>query len=134
MTDDTTHTTETTTETVSELTTNATIAEFNHTNPHTGKAFGDDFAFKRGPAVAADGGERNAVSRAARREASRDVRAADGREQTSSDLRSDGGRADAEDEDDEETMREVDHEHPEAEAEDANRVFQRGNEEPVDSG
>jgi len=98
MTDDTTHTTETTTETVGESTANATMGEFSHTNPHTGKAFGDDFAFKRGPAVAADGGERN-----------------------------------AEDEDDEETMREVDHEHPEAEAEDANRVFQRGNEEHVDS-
>ena len=99
MTDDTTHTTETTTETVSESTANATMAEFSHTNPHTGKAFGDDFAFQRGPAVAAD-----------------------------------GGRADAEDEDDKGTMRDVDHEHPEAEAEDANRVFQRGNEEPVDSG
>jgi len=98
MTDDTTHTTETTTDTVSESTTNATMAEFSHTNPHTGRAFGDDVAFKRGPAVAAD-----------------------------------GGRAGAEDEEDEETMREVDHEHPEAEAEDANRVFQRGNEEPVDS-
>ncbi|WP_415381595.1 hypothetical protein [Halosimplex sp. TS25] len=132
MTDDTTHTTETATDTVGDAAPKATMAEFSHTNPHTGKAFGDDFAFQRGPAVAADGGERNAVPRAARREASRDVRAADGREQTSSDRRSDGGRADAED-DGEQTMRDVDHEHPEAEAEDANRVFQRGNEEPADS-
>nr|WP_123534812.1 hypothetical protein [Halosimplex salinum] len=73
------------------------MAEFSHTNPHTGKAFGDDFAFQRGPAVATD-----------------------------------GGRADAED-DDEQTMEDVDHEHPDDDAEDANRVFQRGNEEPVDS-
>ncbi|WP_436924799.1 hypothetical protein [Halosimplex amylolyticum] len=95
MTDDTTHATETTTETVGDAAPKATMGEFSHTNPHTGKAFGDDFAFQRGPAVAAD-----------------------------------GGRAGAEDE---ETMKDVDHEHPEAEAEDANRVFQRGNEEPVDS-
>ncbi|MFC7139370.1 hypothetical protein ACFQMA_05895 [Halosimplex aquaticum] len=114
MTDDTTHATETTTDTVGDAAPKATMAEFSHTNPHTGKAFGDDFAFQRGPAVAADGGERNAVPRA------------------SSDRRSDGGRADAED-DGEQTMRDVDHEHPEADAEDANRVFQRGNEEPADS-
>ena len=101
MTDDTTHTTDaatdTRTETVGDSAPRATMAEFDHTNPHTGKPFGDDFAFKRGAAVAAD-----------------------------------GGRADARDEDGE-TMSDVDHEHPEAEAEDANRVFQRGNEEPVDS-
>ncbi|WP_459194272.1 hypothetical protein [Halosimplex sp. J119] len=92
MTDDTTHTTEPTTETVGDAAPKATMAEFSHTNPHTGKAFGDDFAFQRGPAVAAD-----------------------------------GGRADATDEG-EQTMRDVDHEHPEADAEDANRVFQRGSE------
>jgi len=97
MTDDTTHTTDTTTETVGDSAPKATMGEFNHTNPHTGKPFGDDFAFKRGAAVAAD-----------------------------------GGRAEADDEDDE-TMKDVDHEHPENDAEDANRVFQRGNEEPVDS-
>jgi hypothetical protein len=128
MTDDqtATPTTETTTDTVGDAAPKATMAEFSHTNPHTGKAFGDDYAFQRGPAVAADGGERNAVSRAARREASRDVRAANGREQTSSDHRSDGGRADAES--DEQTMEDVDHEHPDEDAADANRVFQRGEE------
>ncbi|QPV64987.1 hypothetical protein I7X12_00185 [Halosimplex litoreum] len=77
------------------------MGEFSHTNPHTGKAFGDDFAFQRGPAVAADGGERNAV------------------EET--------------DEESTQRMRDVDHEHPDDDAEDANRVFQRGNEEPTDT-
>jgi hypothetical protein len=99
MTDEptTTPTTDTTTDTVGDAAAKATMAEFSHTNPHTGKAFGDDFAFQRGPTVAAD-----------------------------------GGRADAED-DEAETMEDVDHEHPEAEAEDANRVFQRGNEERDDT-
>ncbi|QLH85031.1 hypothetical protein HZS54_17575 [Halosimplex pelagicum] len=70
------------------------MGEFSHTNPHTGKAFGDDFAFQRGPTVAADGGERDA--------------------------------ADATGEESAQTMRDVDHEHPDDDAEDANRVFQRG--------
>jgi hypothetical protein len=39
----------------------------------------------------------------------------------------DGGRADAQqDEEDEQTMGDVDHEHPHDDAEDANRVFTRG--------
>ncbi|WP_246022903.1 hypothetical protein [Halosimplex halophilum] len=93
MTDEptTTPTTDTTTDTVGDAAPKATMAEFSHTNPHTGKAFGDDFAFQRGPAVAAD-----------------------------------GGRADAET--DEQTMEDVDHEHPDDDAADANRVFQRGEE------
>jgi hypothetical protein len=85
----------------------ATMAEFNHGNPYTGETFGDEMAFERGPAVAADGGERNAVPRA------------------SSDPRSDGGKADAEGRDDE-TMADVDHEHPHDDAADANTVFERG--------
>ncbi|WP_436911984.1 hypothetical protein [Halosimplex marinum] len=88
-----TPTTETTTDTVGDAAPKATMAEFSHTNPHTGKAFGDDFAFQRGPAVAAD-----------------------------------GGRAEAEDGTDEQTMEDVDHEHPDDDAADANRVFQRGEE------
>ncbi|QLH80021.1 hypothetical protein HZS55_14885 [Halosimplex rubrum] len=66
------------------------MGEFSHTNPHTGKAFGDDFAFQRGPAVAADGGHAEAEYEA------------------------------------EQTMKDVDHEHPDDDAADANRVFQRG--------
>jgi len=94
---DATRTRETTTATVGDGAPKATMAEFSHTNPHTGKPFGDEFAFQRGPTVAAD-----------------------------------GGRADAEDEP-AQTMSEVDHEHPDDDAADANRVFQRGNERQSDS-
>jgi hypothetical protein len=94
MTDEDTTPTETTTATVGDAAPKATMAEFSHTNPHTGTAFGDDFAFERGPAVAADGGEPNA--------------------------------ADAADDESTQTMRDVDHEHPDDDAADANRVFQRG--------
>jgi len=114
MTDEDTTPTETTTETVGDAAPKATMGEFSHTNPHTGKSFGDDFAFQRGPTVAADGGERNAVSR------------------PSSDQQSDGGERDATDEETQ-TMRDVDHEHPDDDAADANRVFQRGNERQSDS-
>jgi hypothetical protein len=94
MTDEDTTPTETTTATVGDAAPKATMGEFSHTNPHTGKSFGDDFAFQRGPTVAADGGERDAV------------------EET--------------DEESAQTMRDVDHEHPDDDAADANRVFQRG--------
>jgi len=68
----------------------ATMAEFSHGNPYTGETFGDEMAFERGPAVAADGGKADAKKR------------------------------------DDETMADVDHEHPEDGAADANRVFERG--------
>jgi hypothetical protein len=79
---------ETRTDTVEESAANATMGEFSHSNPYTGRTFGDELAFTRGGAVAAD-----------------------------------GGRADA---DDEQTMEDVDHEHPEDDAAEANRVFARG--------
>ena len=97
------------TNTVEETAPKTTMGEVSHANPYTGGTFGAELAFERGPAVAADGGERNAVSR------------------TSSDRTSDGGRGDAEDESgEEETMEDVDHEHPHDDADEANRVFARG--------
>jgi hypothetical protein len=38
-----------------------TLGEISHTNPRTGESFGDAMVFHRGPTVAADGGEANAV-------------------------------------------------------------------------
>ena len=95
------------TNTVEETAPKTTMGEVSHANPYTGGTFGAELAFERGPAVAADGGERNAVSR------------------TSSDRTSDGGRGDAEN-GEEETMEDVDHEHPHDDADEANRVFARG--------
>ena len=37
------------------------MADVSHTNPYTDEPFGEACAFERGPAVAADGGERDAV-------------------------------------------------------------------------
>ncbi|QLG48947.1 hypothetical protein [Natrinema halophilum] len=91
-----------------------TMADVSHTNPDTGETAGR--LFNRGPTVAADGGERTADSR------------------SSSEQRSDGGTPTSEtaDETDESTdaagtMRDVDHTPPK-EADDANRVFERGTE------
>ena len=82
-----------TTNTVEKSAPKATMGEFSHSNPYTGRTFGDEMAFERGPAVAAD-----------------------------------GGRADAEngEEEADETMADVDHEHPHEDDNDANRVFERG--------
>ncbi len=72
-----------------------------HTHPDTGRPFGEQVVFARGPTVAADGGARETVESAtAEEETERDT--------------------------DEEQMKDVDHEPPnEAEA---NRVFERGRE------
>ena len=78
--------------------------DVDHTHPHTNEPFGS--AFRRGPTVAADGGERSEGSR------------------TSSERSSDGGEADAEPETDE-TMEDVDHE---SATEGATRSFERGTE------
>ena len=83
------------TNTVEESAPKATMGEFSHANPYTGRTFGQESAFERGPAVAAD-----------------------------------GGRADAESE--EQTMEDVDHEHPHDDAADANRVFARGHSDEDD--
>jgi hypothetical protein len=83
------------TNTVDESAPNATMGEFTHSNPYTGEVFGEEMAFERGPAVAADGGRASAET-------------------------------DAEDESDAQTMKDVDHEHPHDDADEANRVFARG--------
>ncbi|RKD98028.1 hypothetical protein [Halopiger aswanensis] len=98
-----------------------TMADVSHTNPYTGETTGR--LFSRGPTVAADGGERTDGSR------------------SSSERRSDGGRpadAEADETDDgtaerkrDTTMADVDHTPPH-DAEDANRVFERGQRNPVD--
>jgi len=97
------------TATVDESAVRATMGEFKHTNPYTGKSFGQDSAFARGPAVAADGG--------------------DGAEPTADATESAADESDAE----EQTMRDVDHEHPDADAGEANRVFERGADERTDT-
>mgnify|MGYP000291755842 CR=1 FL=1 len=84
------------TNTVDESAPSATMGEFTHSNPYTGEVFGEEMAFERGPAVAADGGRA-------------------------------GAEADAEDDESgEQRMKDVDHEHPHDEADEANRVFARG--------
>jgi hypothetical protein len=40
-----------------------TLGEMSHTNPYTGRVFGDTQTYSRGRTVAADGGEANTVSR-----------------------------------------------------------------------
>jgi hypothetical protein len=99
MTDDT-RTDDLRTSTVQESAPNATMDELTHANPYTGRTFGDEMVFDRGPAVAADGGH------------------------------PDAGESTDESDD---TMDDVDHEHPHDEATDANRVFARGRDSGDDS-
>jgi len=79
------------------------MKDVDHTHPHTDSAFGN--AFTRGPAVAADGGEPSDARR------------------TSSEPRSDGGQADADETT--ETMADVDHESTD---EGVDRAYERGTE------
>ena len=99
------------TSTVEESAPKATTGEFTHANPYTGQPFGE-VAFDRSPAVAADGGERDGGPGTPGEpddESDVDPAAEDA-----------GGPA---------TMRDVDHEHPHAEADEANRVFRRGHDD-----
>ena len=82
---------------MSDNDTTDTMADVSHTNPYTGETAGR--LFSRGPAVAADGGEPEP--------AANDATAAD------------------ESTDTKPTMRDIDHTPPK-EADDANRVFERG--------
>jgi len=79
------------------------MKDVDHTHPHTNDTFGT--AFARGPAVAADGGEPSAGRRA------------------SSEPRSDGGQADADETT--ETMADVDHDSVD---EGVDRAYERGTE------
>ena len=80
--------------------TNRAMKDVDHTHPDTGRPFGEQVVFARGPAVAADGGKRRA-------------------EEKPTDETED-------EEASQERMKDIDHEPPnEAEA---NRVFERGRE------
>lgn len=79
------------------------MSTVDHTHPDTGRPFGDAVVYRRGPAVAADGGESERSER-------------DEREET----------ADVDEPADGERMKDVDHEPP-TQAE-PNRVFERGTE------
>ena len=85
-----------------------TLADCNHTNPYTDESFGDAMVYQRGPVVVADGGE----ARAAEEPVAADEATADERE-------------------DDETLGDVDHTPP-RDADDANRVHERGGEAPDD--
>ncbi|MFB6183179.1 MAG: hypothetical protein ABEI96_01375 [Haloarculaceae archaeon] len=78
-----------------------------HTDPYTDSAFGSGPAFQRGPTVAADGGERDAAGE---------------------DEDEDDPFAVEEPSVEEQTMKDVSHTPPHDEAEDVNRVFERGTE------
>jgi len=79
------------------------MRDIDHTNPYTNDAFGD--AFRRGPDVAADGGERSGGPR------------------SSSGPQPDGSKRDGEEQDD--TMDDVDHESP---GDGVTRTYERGTE------
>ena len=82
------------------------MSTVDHTHPDTGRPFGDAVVYQRGPAVAADGGERERSGEAADEESD--------------------ASADADEPADGERMKDVDHEPP-TQAE-PNRVFERGTE------
>ena len=84
-----------------------TIGDVDHTNPHTDAPFGAAIAYKRGPRVAADGGERDAVE------------APTGAEADELEAGMEGEEAD-------ERMRDVDHAPPDRD--EVNRVHERGGE------
>ena len=85
------------------------MSDVNHTHPYTARG-AINRPFERGPVVAADGGERNAVSRTSKGERSESF----------------GRRPEAEPAGSA-TMEDVDHTPPHGEG--ANRVFQRGEED-----
>jgi len=55
---------ETRTDTVEGSAPKLTTGEVTYSNPHTGRTFGQESGFERGPVVAAGDGERNAAPRA----------------------------------------------------------------------
>jgi hypothetical protein len=85
---------------------NTSMREVSHTNPNTGRPFGDAVAFRRG-AVAADGGERSDEPQST----------------------SDGGEAEKEEEEEStETMEDISHTAPDSDNDSAQRTFERGTE------
>lgn len=88
---------------------NRAMKNVDHTHPDTDRPFGEAVVFARGPAVAADGGERKESERT-------DGARTSGEENENTEAEDDGT----------EQMKDVDHEPPnDAEA---NRVFERGRE------
>ena len=94
-----------------------TLADCDHTHPRTGESFGDAMVYRRGPTVAADGGEAGAGAPAD----------ADGEvpDEAGEDAEAD------EDADGEEQLADIDHTPP-RDAENANRVHERGGEHEED--
>lgn len=92
----------------------ATLRDVNHTHPYTGESFGRTQTYSRGRIIAADGGKASGARRP-----SSDASAPDGGDEN-------GDRTAADDQ----TMADVDHEPPK-DADQANRAYQRGNEDAV---
>lgn len=84
-----------------------TLGDLSHTHPDTDEAFGAAMAYKRGPVVAADGGERGAVD--------------EGEPEAEEDEADESDHLEAD-----ERMRDVDHAPPDGD--EVNRVHQRGGE------
>lgn len=101
-----------------EIDTMETMADVSHTNPYTGETAGR--LFNRGPIVATDGGERPAE----------DDRSS-GRKPAASDSNGDDDGTDSTGDRSTDTMADVEHTPPN-ESEDANRVFERG-QQPADA-
>jgi len=98
-----------------------TLGDVSHTHPDTGRSFGGNFTFARAGAVAADGGRPDVVPE-------------DDDEDDEADAAAGDGAADDDDEEEAEeetegpaTLKDVEHTPPNA-SEDANRVFERGEE------
>ncbi|WP_256687042.1 hypothetical protein [Halococcus qingdaonensis] len=118
------------------------MSTVDHTHPDTGRPFGDAVVYRRGPTVAADGGESERSEHEPRRSAER----SDGGERTNGSRTTEDGtssgserdgheettdaetdaNADADEPVDGERMKDIDHEPP-TQAE-PNRVFERGTE------
>jgi len=91
-----------------------TLGDLSHTHPDTDEAFGAAMAYKRGPIVAADGGERDSV----------DGDATGDEQENGADEADEEPRT--EDDAGNERMRDVAHEPPDGD--EVNRVHQRGGE------
>ena len=89
-----------------------TLADLSHSNPRTGERFGEAMVYRRGPAVAADGGAAGATPEDGEPEPAPDA-------ESEPETKSDAGTS--------RDLRDVDHTPP-RDAEGANRVHERGGE------
>ena len=98
------------------------LGDVSHTNPYTGRVFGDTQTYNRGRIVAADGGEASSESRASSEAEASDGSEANGESRASSEAgASDGGERDV----GEEVMKDVAHEPP-GDADGAQAAYDRG--------